>query len=131
MRADSFEFAAAAQWRFPAFAVALGRSYFQRLLAAKPYLAEIARGAGGEPGALCPPRPARPSPADAAARAAAEAALAGAAAAASGGGGGAALLEASLRSTQFACIFLATKVADQVHAFGLLRFVLSALTGQR
>jgi hypothetical protein len=28
-------------------------------------------------------------------------------------------------------MFLATKVADQVHAYGLLRFMLSALTGQR
>jgi len=43
----------------------------------------------------------------------------------------AASLEASLRSTQFTCIFLATKIADQVHAYGLLCYVLSALTGQR
>jgi hypothetical protein len=40
-------------------------------------------------------------------------------------------LENSLRSTQFTCIFLATKIADQVHAYGLLCYVLSALTGQR
>jgi hypothetical protein len=39
--------------------------------------------------------------------------------------------EATLRSAQFTCIYLATKVADQPHAFGLLCFVLTALSGAR
>jgi hypothetical protein len=43
----------------------------------------------------------------------------------------AATTEATLRSAQFTCIYLATKVADQPHAFGLLRFMLSALSGSR
>jgi hypothetical protein len=41
------------------------------------------------------------------------------------------VIEANLRCTQFTCIFLATKIADQVHAAGLLCYMLSALTGQR
>ena len=39
---DSFEFALSAEWGFPPFAVALGSSYFQRLLAALPQLAAAA-----------------------------------------------------------------------------------------
>lgn len=35
---------------------------------------------------------------------------------------------ATLRSVQFTCLFLATKVADQVHALGLLRFILTNLS---
>jgi hypothetical protein len=35
---------------------------------------------------------------------------------------------ATLRSVQFTCLFLATKVADQVHALGLLRFMLTNLS---
>jgi hypothetical protein len=41
--ADSLEFQLAAAWQFPAFAVALGCSYFRRLLAAMPHLAAAAR----------------------------------------------------------------------------------------
>lgn len=37
--------------------------------------------------------------------------------------------ETTLRSIQFACVFLACKAADQVHALGLLRYMLSALSG--
>ncbi len=40
-------------------------------------------------------------------------------------------VETTLRSAQFTCIFVATKIADQVHAYGLLRFMLSALSGSR
>ena len=114
---DSLEFQLGAAWHFPPFAVALGASYFQRLLAALPALAAAARrcpalAALAPPlaaaGALMPPHAAQPPPAPA------EAAAVG----------------ATLRSAQFACIFLATKVADQVHAFGLLRFVLSTLSGR-
>lgn len=35
---------------------------------------------------------------------------------------------ATLRSVQFTCLFLATKVADQIHALGLLRFMLTNLS---
>jgi hypothetical protein len=39
---SSFEFQVGAAWRFPAFAIALGCSYFQRLLRALPHLASAA-----------------------------------------------------------------------------------------
>ena len=36
--------------------------------------------------------------------------------------------ETTLQSIQLTCIFLASKMADQVHAMGLLRCMLTALT---
>jgi hypothetical protein len=43
VRAESLEFELGASWHFPAFSVALGCSYFQRLLARLPHLADAAR----------------------------------------------------------------------------------------
>ena len=40
-----------------------------------------------------------------------------------------AVAESTLHSIQFTCIFLAAKVADQVHAMGLLCYMLSSLAG--
>ncbi|KAI8472503.1 MAG: hypothetical protein J3K34DRAFT_503504 [Monoraphidium minutum] len=111
---ESVEFQMGVTWRFPSFAVALGSSYFQRLLAALPHLAAAARRVpafatlcAGLPGAgqQAPVAPAGPAEAE--------------------------VIERSLRSTQFTCVFLATKIADQVHAYGLLSYMLSALTAQR
>jgi hypothetical protein len=130
----------AAAWHFPAFAVALGDSYFQRLLAAMPHLAAgaarlpafsryIAAAATAAGAASFPSS----SSSAAAAAAAAEAAAEAAAAADSDDPAAAALAaaqrESTLRSIQFTCVFVATKVVDQVHALGLLRFMLSALAG--
>jgi hypothetical protein len=168
---DSLEFYLGAVWGFPAFAIALGCSYFQRLLSALPHLASAAARCP----AFAPYCCALPGGGPAAEAAAAAAAAGAEAARASylpghsadpchpyghhqqqqqhpwtgpsgpGGSGGGGLyqpvpaagggrvgdLEIGLRSAQFTCIYLATKVADQPHAFGLLRFVLSAITGQR
>lgn len=109
---ESIEFKMGAMWHFPAFAVALGSSYFQRLLVEMPHLTRAA--------CQCPAfaNLCRGLPSDGK-----ELPFAPDAEAYS--------LENTLRSTQFTCIFLATKIADQVHAYGLLRFMLSALTGQR
>jgi hypothetical protein len=149
---ESVEFHLGVMWGFPAFAVALGCCYFQRLLAAMPHLAAAA--------ARCPPfahhRWSLPRGGASFAAAASAPAAAGAARHAAcqphyqphlwpAGAGGhayappapaaderaAADLEIGLRSAQFVCIYLAAKVADQPHAFGLLRFMLSAITGQR
>lgn len=38
---DSFLFKAAHAWQFPAFAICLGSSYMQRILAKNPQLAQI------------------------------------------------------------------------------------------
>lgn len=35
---------------------------------------------------------------------------------------------ATLRSVQFTCLYLATKAVDQIHALGLLRFMLSKMS---
>ncbi len=39
--------------------------------------------------------------------------------------------DSALRSIQFTCIVLATKAVDQIHALGLLRFMLCALSNGR
>lgn len=36
--------------------------------------------------------------------------------------------KATLRSIQFTCLFLALKVADRVHALGLLRYILTKIS---
>ncbi|KAI8462800.1 MAG: hypothetical protein J3K34DRAFT_498165 [Monoraphidium minutum] len=108
---DSPEFAMAAAWQLPAFAVALGSSYFQRLLAALPHLAGAAAQLPEFARLLEPHTPGAPAPP------AFEGDLFD--------------VEATLRSAQFTCVFLATKVADQVHAYGLLCSMLTSFTAQR
>ncbi|KAF8059657.1 hypothetical protein HT031_005065 [Scenedesmus sp. PABB004] len=117
VRTDGFLFKAGAAWQFPAFVIALGCSYLQRMLARLPQLADAAAACPGfEEYAPPPPPPAHrlrePGRAPSARLAGAEAAS----------------TLATLRSVQFTCLFLATKVADQVHALGLLRFMLTQLS---
>ncbi|KAF6252535.1 hypothetical protein COO60DRAFT_1463630 [Scenedesmus sp. NREL 46B-D3] len=90
---DSFLFKAGTAWQFPAFAICLGSSYLQRMLARLPQLAE--------------------APAEVPLRLSGPEAVA---------------TLATLRSVQFTCLFIALKVADQVHALGLLRFMLTNLS---
>ncbi|WIA41973.1 hypothetical protein OEZ86_009276 [Tetradesmus obliquus] len=107
---DSFLFKAGAAWQFPAFVICLGSSYLQRMLARLPQLAEAVLACPGfeEYAAYLPELPHEMPPR-----------LSGPEAVAT---------LATLRSVQFTCLFLATKVADQVHALGLLRFMLTNLS---
>ncbi|KIY97263.1 hypothetical protein MNEG_10699 [Monoraphidium neglectum] len=111
----SAEFQMGVMWHFPAFAVTLGASNFRRLLAATPHLARAARRCPAFAG-VCMSLPADTAAPSQLPPLSEEELF---------------VTSASLRSTQFTCIFLATKVADQVHASGLLRFMLNAITGQR
>eukprot|EP00775_Hariotina_reticulata_P010786 gene10786-10943_t len=111
--ADSYLFRVAAAWQFPAFAICLGSSYLQRMMEKLPQLAHATLSCPGfeDYSAFLNNRPifkaARPVGNDAVA------------------------LLSMLRSVQFTCLFLATKLCDQVHAIGLLRFVLTHLSVDR
>eukprot|EP00879_Flechtneria_rotunda_P000325 GHRR01000416.1.p1 GENE.GHRR01000416.1~~GHRR01000416.1.p1 ORF type:complete len:774 (+),score=329.60 GHRR01000416.1:521-2842(+) len=107
---DSFLFKAGAAWQFPAFVICLGSSYLQRMLSRLPQLAEAALACPGFED-YCSYLPEKP-------RYIPERLT----------GNDAIATLATLRSVQFTCLFLATKVADQVHALGLLRFMLTNLS---
>eukprot|EP00775_Hariotina_reticulata_P003812 gene3812-4069_t len=110
---DSFLYKTAANWHFPAFVICLGSSYLQRILEKLPQLASTALTCPGfedycaylqtKPSALSPKLTGRE----------------------------AAACLATLRSVLFTCLFLATKIADQIHAMGLLRFMLCQLSHGR
>ncbi|KAF8059153.1 hypothetical protein HT031_005325 [Scenedesmus sp. PABB004] len=144
----SFYAAVAARWAFPAFPIALGSSYFQRLLVRLPQVAAAALACPEyEPYCaatlpkqarrlkLAPPRRARtraharpPPPPQQLAAWRAEAA-AGRGGAGDADAGAADARRQLLRMVQITCLFLALKVADTQHALGLLRFCLSQLAG--
>eukprot|EP00879_Flechtneria_rotunda_P008153 GHRR01008540.1.p2 GENE.GHRR01008540.1~~GHRR01008540.1.p2 ORF type:complete len:184 (+),score=49.89 GHRR01008540.1:485-1036(+) len=107
---ESFLFRAAVAWHFPAFVVCLGSSYLQRMLVRLPQLAEAALACPGFEG-YCNYMMQKPETPPARLF-----------------GEDAAATLATLRSIQFTCLFVATKVADQVHALGLLRFMLTNLS---
>eukprot|EP00775_Hariotina_reticulata_P002256 gene2256-2568_t len=106
---DSFLFKAASGWQLPAFATCLGSSYFQRMLARNQQLLHAARSCPGMDNYVANlqdkhvvrlPQLSGPE---------AEATL------------------STLRTIQITCVYLALKVADKVHALGLLKYMLSQL----
>eukprot|EP00879_Flechtneria_rotunda_P001555 GHRR01001714.1.p1 GENE.GHRR01001714.1~~GHRR01001714.1.p1 ORF type:complete len:571 (+),score=179.62 GHRR01001714.1:372-2084(+) len=113
--ADSMLFKAAVAWQFPAFVVCLGSSYLQRMLASVPVLANAALACPGFED-YCGYLPSK-ARLDSVQRYTGEDAQAAC---------------ATLRSIQFTCLFIALKVADSMHALGLLRYMLTQLshTGQ-
>ncbi|WIA18456.1 hypothetical protein OEZ85_009914 [Tetradesmus obliquus] len=107
-------FAAGASWRLPAFVVCLASSYLQRVVAQDTLLAAAAGICSGfEAYHYSLPRKLQrrfPSHTSAAEQAAAI---------------------QRLRSVKCTCLYLALKVADSVHARGLLAYMLGQVTGVR
>jgi hypothetical protein len=108
VESEFFLWRAATAWSFPAYATVLASSYFQRLLVALPQLAQAATTLPSLQG-YCSSTACTTS--------------------SSSGGDGDKHVEATMRSIQVTCLYVALKVADQVHALGLLRFMLTAIGG--
>lgn len=104
---DFFLWRAATAWSFPAYSTVLASSYFQRLLVALPHLAQAAATAPSLQGYCRGTSSSAPA----------------------SSGSDDRHVEATMRSIQVTCLYVALKVADQVHALGLLRFMLTAIGG--